>query len=243
MTSLGDRMKGYEHSQQQSFLPGLPVIVRLDGKGFHRWTRLLGCARPFDPLLMSAFDSACCRLMEESGALVGYTQSDEISLLLWRGEDYKSQIYCEGKPAKLITVLSSLCTAEFCRIWPGSPALFDARAFAVSGLDEARNYFLWRSLDCEKNSVSMVAEKHFSPNQLKGKSTEDRRGMLFQWEDAWENYPVRCRLGGSFVRKRSLRELAPEELERIPEKHRPAGPVERSRIEPVESWEEWEGWP
>ncbi len=45
--SFGDRMKMYEGAEaQRKFLPGLPIVARLDGRGFSRFTK--GLERPYD---------------------------------------------------------------------------------------------------------------------------------------------------------------------------------------------------
>ena len=49
--SLGDRMKNnYENRAKTYLLRRTPVIIRLDGKAFHTFTR--GFAKPFDARLM-----------------------------------------------------------------------------------------------------------------------------------------------------------------------------------------------
>ena len=79
--TLGDRMKQYELAEAGRRLPhDLPVCVRIDGKRFSRFTQ--GLRRPFDARLSRLMVDTARHLVAESGALAGYTQSDEISLLL-----------------------------------------------------------------------------------------------------------------------------------------------------------------
>ena len=79
--SFGDRMKMYEGIEASRILmPGLPICVRLDGRAFHTFTR--GLNRPYDERLSRMMIETTKRLVEDTHALIGYTQSDEISLIL-----------------------------------------------------------------------------------------------------------------------------------------------------------------
>lgn len=84
--SLGDRMKGfYEARSKTSLVRRMPVIIRLDGKAFHTFTK--GFQKPFDSMLMKAMQETMKYLCENiQGCVLGYTQSDEITLVL---VDYK----------------------------------------------------------------------------------------------------------------------------------------------------------
>ena len=78
---LGDRMKQYEQVTQVRLIRRMPVILRLDGKSFHRFTR--GFKKPFDPVMLTAMQNTMQELCNRvEGCVLGYTQSDEISLVL-----------------------------------------------------------------------------------------------------------------------------------------------------------------
>ena len=79
--SLGDRMKRYENVPKVSLVRRMPVIIRLDGKAFHTFTR--GFVKPFDSVLMQTMNDTMKYLCENiQGCVMAYTQSDEISLVL-----------------------------------------------------------------------------------------------------------------------------------------------------------------
>jgi len=107
---------------------------------------------------------------------------------------------------------------------------FDARIFQVPSLDEASNLVLWRWLDARKNSISMAAQAHFSPKQLHGKDGDARLEMLSSKGVDWNSYPDHLKWGTFVQRKKVLRELTEEELDRIPEAFRPDGPIEKSDV-------------
>ena len=110
-TALGDRMKMYEHREVgRRAMPRLPICVRIDGKTFSRFTRNL--ARPYDERLSELMVHTAEVLVEKTGARIGYTQSDEISLILY-SDSPNSQVYLDGRIMKLTSILASIATAAF----------------------------------------------------------------------------------------------------------------------------------
>ena len=74
-------MKEYEGIEaKRTLVPGLPVCIRLDGRAFHNVTK--NCLRPFDADLREVMCRVTTALIEECNAVIGYTQSDEITLVL-----------------------------------------------------------------------------------------------------------------------------------------------------------------
>ena len=79
--ALGNRMKAYEGASRNFLTRRIPVIIRLDGKAFHTFTK--GMEKPFDRVLMRAMQNTMKHLCENiQGCVFGYTQSDEITLVL-----------------------------------------------------------------------------------------------------------------------------------------------------------------
>lgn len=230
---LPDRMKLYESGGTTSLMPLLPICVRLDGRAFHSWTR--GMDRPFDESLHRAFDRTMVALVHESSAVIGYTQSDEITLII-HSDDFRSQTYFNGKAHKIGSVLSSLATAVFnaqeFSHKASKPALFDARVWTVPNLDEAANVLLWREEDAIRNSVQALAQSRFSPRQLHRKSVRDCLQMLQDEGVYWtDECSERQQRGAYAARRMVFKELTPEVLAKIPEGKRPDGPIERHEIQ------------
>lgn len=94
--SLGDRMKGYEQAARVRLPMRMPVILRIDGRAFHTYTR--DCDKPFDTKLMAAMDDVALRLCEEvQGAQIAYVQSDEISILVHNYKRLQSQAWFDNQ--------------------------------------------------------------------------------------------------------------------------------------------------
>lgn len=109
--TLGDWCKWLEKNfSPEQMIPTLPVIIRFDGNNFHNWTK--GLNRPFDAGLTNLMIETTKFLVQETNAVVGYTQSDEITLILY-SDDRKSLIYNDGKKQKILSKLTGKCVSFF----------------------------------------------------------------------------------------------------------------------------------
>lgn len=233
---FGNRMKAYEAVETARKLDRLlPIYARIDGRTFSSFTR--GMDRPFDAAMMAAMVETTKHLVHETHARIGYTQSDEISLV-WLADSPESDVLFSGKVQKMASVLASMSAAKFARVCPAGyePRMphFDCRVFQLPSKEEAANAFLWRAMDARKNAISMVAQSKFSPKKLHGKDQKAMLAMLAEIGVDFETFPLAFRRG-SFVRRYTVeRMLSDEELARIPEKHRPTGPVMRNEMRVIE---------
>lgn len=237
---FGNRMKEYEARESgRRFLPLLPIYARIDGKCFSRFTK--GMERPYDKHMTYCMQETTRRLVEETNACIGYTQSDEISLC-WHSTEPKSQVFFDGRIQKMTSVLASMTTLFFYETalneipdyLSGTPPFFDCRVFQLPTTWECANAFLWRVNDATKNSISMAARTVYSHKQLHQKSGNEMQEMLFQKGINWNDYPTFFKEGSWFQRTKMEKELSPEELEKIPEQHRPDGPVWRTVVRELE---------
>lgn len=237
--SLGDRMKSYEMAEAgRKLIPGLPIMVRLDGKSFRTFCR--GLKRPYDERLSKLMADTTKFLVEESNAVVGFCQSDEISLVIYTDKP-ETQAYFDGRIQKLTSVLASMATMYFnkhlARYIPEKAdkvALFDCRVWNVPSLEEAANCILWRELDATKNSISMAAQAYYSHKELHGKNGSEKQEMLFKKGINWDKYPEFFKRGSYFRRINKLIKFTTEEIDKLPMKHaarnNPDLMVERSLV-------------
>lgn len=240
--SLGDRIKAYEARYAPRFLPTLPVIARIDGKAFHTWTT--GLERPYDRGLMDLFQETTKYLIAASNARVGYTQSDEITLIFWE-PDPKSSIFFDGKQQKLVSVLASLTTEFFNRMVEPyvasgrGPAHFDCRVFDVPSLEEATNVLIWREQDATRNSIQSAARAYMSHKQVHGMDVKKMQfQLLTQYDVNWNDYPADFKRGAYFARRRVSRRFTTDEISLLPAKHEarrnPNLMVDRSDIQKLD---------
>lgn len=112
--SLGDRMKEYENVSRNYLTRRVPVIIRLDGKAFHTFTR--GMKKPFDPVLTQAMQQTMKSLCEDiQGCVLGYTQSDEITLVLTDYATIKTDAWFKYNIQKMTSIAASMATLAFNR--------------------------------------------------------------------------------------------------------------------------------
>lgn len=194
-TALGDRMKRYERTFKATLPKRTYTILRLDGRAFHSYLR--GSDKPFDYDFIGAMSEVAKELCKEiSGTAFAYHQSDEISLLVTDFSAHETEPWFGGVTAKWLSVSASLATAVLNEQRPGKRALFDARVFCLSDPYEVVNYFIWRQRDAMRNSVSMLAQHHFSHKQLHGVSSEQMQEMLFQEHNMnWSDLDIPAKRG------------------------------------------------
>ncbi len=209
------RMKAYEAFEtERRFIPLLPVYARLDGRSFSAFTK--GMERPFDPRMTAVMIATTKHLVQATHAKIGYTQSDEISLV-WRAGEYKESIFFDGRVMKMASVLASMTTAAFTKflleseLAPYAKKLphFDGRVLSFPTETEAANMFLWRVADATKNAISMAARHYYSHKALHGKNGAEMQEMLFQKGVNFNDYPTSFKRG-TFVRRTVERQRLPE---------------------------------
>jgi tRNA(His) 5'-end guanylyltransferase len=195
--SLGDRMKGQYEDRYRFSLPRRTyTIIRCDGKSFHTYTR--GCDKPYDDKLSAAMLTATIALCEAAqGSAFGYVQSDEISVLLTDFATIQTDAWFDGNVQKIASVSASIVTETFNAMhgWHGR-AHFDARVFTIPDPVEVENYFIWRQQDATRNSISGLAQAHFSAKQLHGVNNAEMQEMLFREKGInWNDSPVERKRG------------------------------------------------
>jgi len=176
--SLGDRMKTYYEGISKQFLyRRTPVIMRLDGKAFHTFTK--GCNKPFDDTIIKTMQETTKYLMENiQGAKVGYVQSDEISILITDYDKLETDAWFGYNVQKMCSISASLASVKFTIEYNlnqtsqhqnPKPAHFDSRVFNIPK-EEVINCFRWRFQDWRRNSIQMLAQATFPQSFLQGKS-------------------------------------------------------------------------
>ena len=113
--SLGDRMKeNYENRAKTYLTRRTPVIIRLDGKAFHTFTR--GMKKPHDEIFHNTMNATMKYLCENiQGCKLGYTQSDEITLLLTDYDTLTTSAWFDYNVQKICSVAASMATMAFNR--------------------------------------------------------------------------------------------------------------------------------
>lgn len=237
MDDLGDRMKAYEARESQTLLLRAPAMARLDGRGFHTFTK--HAKRPFSEAFHRMMVEVTRHLVVESSADVGYTQSDEISLA------WLDCHFFDGHVQKMVSTLAAMASVHLhCFAWVVDTAkgptmgdvvirketasglawhkapTFDCRVWTVPNRIEASNVFLWRQIDASRNSVQMAARHYLGHAACDDLDSKELQEKLFATHKInWNLYPSWCKRG-TFVRHgKTTRAFSAEEIEALPPKH------------------------
>ncbi len=222
--NLEDKCKELEKFETgRRFLPNLPVLARIDGRSFHTWTK--GLNRPFDDGLVKLMQETTKELVAESNALIGYTQSDEITLLFYSSER-NSQIFFDGKIFKMVSSLASIATAFFNHnvtyYLPSKVsnlAYFDCRCWQVPTKEDVVDVLTWRELDASRNSVEALARKYYSHKECFGKNCSELQEMIFQKGFNWNDLDSCLKRGTYIRREKIIRKFTTEEIYKLPMEH------------------------
>lgn len=219
--NLGDRMKSYEDISRFHLTAKLPLIIRLDGKAFHTYSKDL--QKPYDMTFMSVMNDVTKHLCNQvQNTVLGYTQSDEISLLLIDYKDVKTSSWFGSNIQKMVSVASGLASSKFTalssRIFPETKeACFDARAFILP-THEINNYFIWRQQDWNRNSLSMLAQSLFSHKELQNVKRAEQHEMCFQKGHNWSDLSSHVKNGRVSVKRTTSKLINVQGAEQLVER-------------------------
>ena len=226
---LDAKMRVFETAHDLCVLPGLFMVARLDGRTFTRLTKEVHkFEAPFDERFRDTMVATTEHLMNCGfRVFYGYTQSDEISLLL-----HPEETTFERKLRKYDSILAGEASAKFSLLL-GSLGVFDSRISQLPTLQLVCDYFRWRQEDAHRNALNshcywLLRKQGQSvaaaTRALEGRSVAEKNELLFQnginfndlpsWQKRgvglfWETYekPAVNRLTGEAVvaQRRRLR--------------------------------------
>lgn len=209
--SIGDRMKDYENVTRNYLYRRMPVVIRLDGKAFHTFTR--GLKKPYDVGMVDTMNEVTKFLLDEiQGAEIGYTQSDEISIFIRDYTKFESESWFDNNIQKMVSVAASMASAKFNNIWgtsyaeitaksPLKLAFFDARVFNLPK-EDVINYFIWRQQDAMRNSVQSLGQENLSHKLMQGLKNIQVQEELAKLSPPvyWEDCPDYFKYGQTLFR-------------------------------------------
>lgn len=231
---LGVRMKTfYEQIPKTKLMRRCPVAIRIDGRSFHTFTR--GFQKPFDEVLIKSMQETMKYLCENiQGCVLGYTQSDEITLILVDYKKLTSSAWFDYEVQKICSIAASMATMAFNKAFVkevkkysfelsmgihtdeerrildiydkaiDKGAMFDARCFNIPK-EEVTNLCYWRQLDASRNSIQMVGQANFSHKELQNKSCNDIQDMLMTQKGInWNDLPTYQKRGSCCVRNKII---------------------------------------
>lgn len=230
---LGVRMKTfYEQIPKTKLMRRCPVALRIDRKAFNTFTR--GFQKPFDEVLIKSMQETMKYLCENiQGCVLGYTQSDEITLILVDYKKLTSSAWFDYEVQKICSIAASMATMAFNKFFANNVgdyctytyerednsheeyehilslaidkgAMFDCRCFNIPK-EEVTNLIYWRQLDASRNSIQMVGQANFSHKELQNKSCNEIQDMLMTQKGInWNDLPIYQKRGSCCVRNKII---------------------------------------
>lgn len=217
--SISSRMKIYEAVPKNFLTIGCPKIIRLDMRAGHTFCKYF--KRPFDDVFSECMIATTKALCEQvPGVVLGYTQSDEISLVINdKTKNNEINLFFNGNVEKIVSITASIATIAFNKKYAEivgnlkddamielySPNLwkaqFDSRTFCLPDVSEVHNYILSRQQDATRNSIQMVGHANFSNAEMRNKNSSEIQDMLITKGINWNNYPSKFKRGCIVVKE------------------------------------------
>ncbi|KAH8244274.1 hypothetical protein KR026_005232 [Drosophila bipectinata] len=207
-------VKSFE--QDDSILPNVWIVIRIDGKKFHKFSKTHDFDKPNDENALNVMNAAATAVMQEFRDIVlAYGQSDEYSFVF-----RKETTAFKRRSAKLLTYVTSLFSSSYVMQWPrwkSAPLAyapcFDGRVVLYPSDENLRDYLSWRQADVHVNNLyntafwKLVLDKGLSNQQaeerLRGTFSADKNELLFQeFGINYNNLPAMYRKGTILLRKR-----------------------------------------
>lgn len=181
---LDKKMRVYETSHDHCVLPGVYMVARIDGRSFTHLTKdVHKFEAPYDERFRDYMVETTRHLMDCGfQAIYGYTQSDEMSILLHRNETSFGR-----KLRKLDSVLAGEASARFSLLL-GDIGVFDCRICQLPSENLVVDYFRWRNEDAHRNALNAHCywmlrrqgeNERSATRQLSGMNVADKNELLF----------------------------------------------------------------
>lgn len=223
--SLGERQKAYEIVYKQMLVPKAPIVCRVDGHAFHSFTKNM--AKPFDDLLMDTMQKTMLALCKDLPTCkLGYTQSDEITLVFVCDDVIRTEGLFKYKAQKIMSLVASKTTRYFNKFFYENvlaykndtsvfqhaadikvyenklfEAEFDCRVMNIPEWDVINN-LIWRQQDATRNSIQMLGQAYFTQKELDKKNCSDIMDMLVKEKNInWNDLSIAKKRGSCCYRK------------------------------------------
>lgn len=216
-----NKNKEFEILTAQKLEPKGYYVLRVDGKNFKKYTKKMN--KPFDFGHIQDMKSMTTNLLNEiSGSVLGYTQSDEASIIFSDLMSSNSELTFGGKIQKISSVYASMASkfyndsrlvrlfqsedSEYIRENLVNSPVFDARVYKVDK-DFVLDYLIFRQNDAYRNAVSMAAHNLYSNKQLFKVNTSKKLKMLEEKGFRVEDYPFECWRGTPYFKEYSVEDI------------------------------------
>lgn len=205
--NLKDRMLYYRSLTDYKVMPNCYTLVMLDGRSFSKMVKKK-FELPFDDNFIDMMNETAKYICKKiQGALFAYVQSDEISILL----SDKGDTFFGGRLNKMQSIIASMAASKFNQLMmlynlkngiePNDPMKivenaklvdFDCKVWNVPTFNDAIAWFIYRQIDCIRNSKQQAAQTYLSFAQLLNQDTDKQITLLkvnkgIDWETEYDD--------------------------------------------------------
>lgn len=205
--TLKDRMLYYRSLTDYKVMPNCYTLVMLDGRSFSKMVKNK-FELPFDDNFIDMMNETAKYICKKiQGALFAYVQSDEISILL----SDKGDTFFGGRLNKMQSIIASMAASKFNQLMmlynlkngiePNDPMKivenaklvdFDCKVWNVPTFNDAIAWFIYRQIDCIRNSKQQAAQTYLSFEQLLNQDTDKQITLLkvnkgIEWETEYDD--------------------------------------------------------
>ena len=236
--TLKEKQEYYRHLTDYRLIPNSYVLVMLDGRSFSKKVNNR-FKKPFDERFVNAMNETAKYLCDNiEGCKFAYVQSDEISLVITDFETPQTDAFFSYRLSKILSICASAATAKFnqlmfldrlgevdcsvpseiltecmCKIENAPLYEFDCKAWNVPAYNDVYGWFLYRQLDCIRNSKSQTAQTYLPHKELMNLHTDEQIAKLKETNGVdWETFPNGLKYG-RFVYRVEITGTAPDGTE------------------------------
>ena len=178
--TLKDKCEYYRSLTDTRLMPNSYVLAMVDGHCFSKMIKNK-FEQPFDDIFIKMMNETAQFMCEQiQGAKFAYTQSDEISILITDFDTDKTDSFFSFRTCKMQSLIASMATAKFNQLYndyvhPKNAPLctFDCKVWTVPDSNDAFAWFLYRQIDCIKNSKAQTAQTFVPHKDLVGLNTDE----------------------------------------------------------------------
>lgn len=214
-------LKDFE--KKAKLLPHSWIVIRIDGKGFHKFSEKHSFAKPNDIRSIELMNRAAKRVMEEFPDIVlSYGQSDEYTFVIDRYSRMLDRCASRNM-SSIVSLFGSTYVHNWTEVFDDTPLqyspAFDARAVLYPNNSCLRDYLSWRQADCHINNMYntcfwvLVQEgsrsRQEAEGELRGTFSRDKRDILKEFNREYDKEDALYRKGTIMYRD----ELQNEESE------------------------------
>ena len=225
--NLEEKCNYFRNITDYRVVPNGYTLLMLDGHCFSKMIKNT-FKKPFDTDFIAMMNETAKYLVEHlQGAKIAYTQSDEISILITDFDTPKSDLLFGGRLCKINSIAASMATSEFNRLFTKyqleqtktsedyrfenvidkllnkvKTVQFDCKCWMVPSENDMFAHFLWRNLDCIKNSKQQAAQTYIPHKQLVGKTADEGIALLKEKNGIdWNDYSDGMKYGRLIFKK------------------------------------------